>query len=462
MPDWQERLAELERVNEDRFEPETGDYADETQRIRATPFGWPDPAKIPRRRWLFGHWLLRGEVTAIVAPGGVGKSTFTAGVALSLASGQDFLDKALPEGACTVWLWNLEDDRAELDRQFTACSLRHAVGPQDCGSRLYVDSGLDQRLCTAIEVERGLEIVEPVYANLKAEIEARGIDVLTVDPFVSSHEIDENANVLIDKVAKRWKRLASETQCSIVLVHHTKKMGGREVRAEDSRGAVALINAARSTLVLNPMSNEEAERFGITEKAERRTIIRVDDDKPNRAPPENAWWMKLESVDLGNGDGLQPSDHVGAATHWTPPDPFDGLNTRDLYNVQLAIDAGAFAENVQSKDWAGSAVAETLGFDLEDRAQKERVKSLIRTWKHNGALKVERRHDGKRERPYLIVGEWVDPTTLSTSQSGVEKVEKVGVAVPPEHHSTTTFLKVGGGGGGLTEASESEVENERA
>lgn len=40
------------------------------------------------------------------------------------------------------------------------------------------------------------------------------------DPFVSSHEVDENANVLIDKIVKRWKRLAHETRCAIVLVHH--------------------------------------------------------------------------------------------------------------------------------------------------------------------------------------------------------------------------------------------------
>ena len=53
--------------------------------IHATPYRWPDPRSLPTRQWLLGHWLLRGEVTAIIAPGGTGKSTISATLALSLA-----------------------------------------------------------------------------------------------------------------------------------------------------------------------------------------------------------------------------------------------------------------------------------------------------------------------------------------------------------------------------------------
>lgn len=455
LPDDDPRMINLA----DHWEREMDEYladAKDPARITATPFAWPDPAKIPPRQWLFGRWILRGEVTAIVAPGGIGKSTFVSAVALSIASGKDFLGKTVWEGAGAVWIWNLEDDKTEMERSLMASSIHHATGPKDCPKGLYVDSGLDQRLCTAIEDAEGFKIIEPIYDNLKAEIIERGIDLLTVDPFVSSHEVDENKNSLIDAIGKRWKKLAHETGCSIVLVHHTRKTGGQEVKAEHSRGAVSLINVARSTLVLNHMTQEEGERFGITDKAERASFVRVDDDKPNRAPAENAWWMKKHSVPLGNLDDFGRTDEVGAAAPWTPPDPFDGLSTRDLYNVQLAIDAGEYGENVQAKDWAGIVVADVLGFDLEEKKDKERVKSLIRTWKGNKALTVKREHDGKRERPYLVVGNWVDPTTLSTSQGGVEKVENVGAATPRQTPSTTTFYKVGGGGGGVTTACESE------
>jgi hypothetical protein len=392
--------------------------------IRATPFAWPDPASIPPRKWLFGRWLLRGEITAVIAPGGVGKSTFVGGVALSLASGREFLGKTVWEGARTVWVWNLEDDLREMERSLIASALHHRIGYVECGDRLFVDSGLDQRLCTATEGPNGLQIIEPVYEDLRREIVERGIDVLIIDPFVSSHDVDENSNSLIDTVGKRWKRLASETGSSIVLVHHTKKMGGQEVRAESSRGAVALINVARSTLVMNPMSKEEGERFGIVDRHEQRAIVRVDDDKPNRAPPENAWWMKKVSVALENRDDFGRTDEVGAAIHWVPPDPFENVSTRDLYEVQSAIqsaDAEQCRDNVQAAGWVGHIIGTVLKLDSNDAFQKARIKALLKTWIANGALAIERRDPkGKgRDVPYVTVGDWVDPAHLPTPPSGV-------------------------------------------
>ena len=62
--------------------------------LRATPYRWPDPASLPRRQWLIGHWLLRGEVTAIIAPGGTGKSTIGNALALSLASKNGVIEEA--------------------------------------------------------------------------------------------------------------------------------------------------------------------------------------------------------------------------------------------------------------------------------------------------------------------------------------------------------------------------------
>lgn len=435
-----DRKAALRQLHKEReamdysgsHDPETGevlvgaksaandDAGKKSGAIRATPYDWRAATQIPPRRWLLGYWLLRGEITAIIAPGGIGKSTLTVGMALSLSSGSELLGARIYEGPGSVWLWNLEDDRDELARQVTACGMRHSLGPNDCGNRLYVDSGLDMALCTAIEGPNGFRIIEPVFDALKAEIQARKIDVLVVDPFVSSHQVTENDNNMIDAVAKRWKRLASETGIAIVLVHHSKKVGGRDVKAEDSRGAVALIAAARVALTLNSMTKEAGEGFGITDEKELRRFIRIDDDKSNRAPPQAAAWFRKASVPLGNADAFGRSDDVGAIEPWTPPDPFEGISARDLYNVQLRIQAGEYGENSQAGDWAGHVVAEVIGADLSDKADKVRVKSLLRQWTGNGAFKVEHRTTDKgRQKPFLVVGNMVDPTTLPTSQSGV-------------------------------------------
>jgi AAA domain len=45
--------------------------------VRASPFSWVSPKKIPRRQWLYGRHYIRKFVTVTIAPGGYGKSTLT-------------------------------------------------------------------------------------------------------------------------------------------------------------------------------------------------------------------------------------------------------------------------------------------------------------------------------------------------------------------------------------------------
>jgi hypothetical protein len=396
--------------------------------LRATPFRFPTPSTLPRRQWLMGHWLLRGEVTAIIAPGGTGKSTIGNTIALSLASGQPLLGKALHRGAQAVWIFNLEDGTDELERQLSAACAFHTIGPEDCGDRLHLDSGLVQPLCTASEDRDGFELAEDVFGQLAATIRERGIATVIVDPFVSSHAVRESSNEAIDAIAKRWKRLAQEIGCAVVLVHHTRKLGGREVTAEDGRGAVALRDAARVVLPLNPMGDKEAEELGIADPATRRSLVRIDTGKANRAPPDTATWVKLESQSLDNGDGLEPSDFVGVATLWEKPDVFHGLKTWHLYTVQQRLAAGDWRESVQAKDWVGHLVANVAGLSVE--TDKGRIKAIIRTWKRNGALAVEHRAINGRDVPLVIVGKPVDASEIGSrphlATCGAESAEGAG------------------------------------
>ena len=379
--------------------------------LRATPYRWPDPASLPRRQWLMGHWLLRGEVTAIIAPGGTGKSTIGNTIALCLASGQPLLGKPLHRGPQAVWIFNLEDGTDELDRQLSATCAYHGIGPDDCGDRLHLDSGLVQPLCTANEDRDGFTLAEEVFAQLAATIRERRIATVIVDPFVSSHAVRESSNEAIDAIAKRWKRLAQETGCAVVLVHHTRKLGGREVSAEDGRGAVALRDAARVVLPLNSMGDKEAEELGIADRTLRRSLVRIDTGKANRAPPDAATWVKIESQSLDNGEGLEPSDFVGVATLWEKPDVFQGLTTWHLYTVQQRLATGDWRESVQAKDWVGRLVADVSGLCAD--TDKGRIKAIMRTWRRNGALAVERRPDKNGDiRPFVIVGKAVDPSEL--------------------------------------------------
>jgi len=378
--------------------------------IVASPYIWRDPHTLPSRQWILGRWLLRGTLACVVAPGGAGKSTMLASIALSLAAGRPLLGKTVHEGPKRVWLWNLEDDMDELSRSIQAAALYHGVDRRDLAGRLFVDSGMEgATLCTAKEQGNAIALEQEIFDALSAEILHRKIDVLLIDPFVSSHEVEENANTKIDKIAKAWGRVAKAAECCIVLVHHTSKAGSGEVTAMSSRGAVALINAARSTLVLNRMDAETARELGIPDD-ERRRCISVADDKHNRAPAEKADWFRLESVELGNGVGNCSGDNIAVAVPWALPDAFDGVKERDLYAVQMLVSQGNYRSDAQAHDWCGNAVAQVLGLNAE--RDKARIKRLLKTWIANGVLVVETRKEPKtsKQKSYVAVGEWATPS----------------------------------------------------
>jgi hypothetical protein len=362
--------------------------------IRATAYAWTDPTSIPRRDFVYGRHLIRMFVSATVAPGGVGKSSLIATEVLAMVSGANLLG-VQPHGRSRVWLWNLEDPLEEIARHLQAAALRFNLNPTDVEGHLWVDSGREQRLVTAVSARDGVVILEPVIAGLVAEINDRQLDVLIIDPFVSSHEASENDNPAMDRIVKAWGRVAQLGNCAIELVHHARKntSGDTEITVESSRGGKALTDGCRSVRVLNRMTEGEAEKAGIEN---HRLHFRTYVDKGNLAPPaEKSEWFKLESVDLGNGTNGGFGDSIGVVVPWEWPDAFAGVTGDAVQSVFDAINSGSWRDDVQSPEWVGKAVAKAMKLNLDERADKARAKSLIKIWKEKGSLVVVDGKDNK-------------------------------------------------------------------
>ncbi|WP_415642691.1 AAA family ATPase [Sphingomonas antarctica] len=378
-------------------------------RIVATPWPWRDARSIPQREWLYGRTLLRGSLSLIVAPGAAGKTAFTVGQSLSLASGRNLLGQAVWGGPKRVWLWNLEDSADEIDRLIAAGVLHWGLQPEHLEGRLFRDNAMSgAELVVAEEGADGFKLKLDVIADLTQELRARKIDVLTVDPFVSAHRASENDNRMIDAIAKAFAHIAVDANCAVQLVHHSIKIRGGEVNADAARGASALVNAARSAQVLNRMTDEEAARFAIEEERRRR-YFRVYDDKPNRAPPaDQSDWFELVSVSLGNGENGGDGDSLPVVVPWSPPDIWDDMTPDHLRRVQAAIADGEWRKSDQASDWVGIPIAEVLGLDVERKADKSKVRKYLAEWIKGGALKEDRRKDKHGDlRPFIVVGEAV-------------------------------------------------------
>lgn len=368
----------------------------------ATPFEWVDPASIPRRPWVYGRHLIRQQVSVTVAPGGVGKSSLTIVEMLAMVTGRGLLgDWTAPD--LTGWIYNLEDPRDEMQRRIAAAMLHYQIAPKEVLGRLYIDTGREQPLTMAEETPRGTRIITPVMDAMADEITARGIDVLVIDPFVSSHQVGESDNGAIDLVAKEWARLADRCNCAIELVHHTRKLNGEQASTEDSRGAVALLAAARSGRVLNRMSEALKEEFGIA--ADPSTYFAITRDKANLSPPGAREWRRVVSVDLHNSDssGNVPNgDTVGVVEVWQVPDAFDGVTNDMARKVQTTIRARAEDElprsNVRASDWVGHIVGDACDIDTSDKAGKRRAGDIVNKWIKTGVLKEVEVRDARAGR----------------------------------------------------------------
>ena len=236
------------------------------KKLTPTPWTPPDPATVPRRPWVYGRLFMRGTLTVTVAPGGMGKSILALTEAIAMAAQRDLLGETLPEGGLRVWYVNCEDPdgeaNPELTRRATAVCMHYGLNAEDLAGRLFLDSAVltPIKLAGVGADQKSYAIDEAEFARLEQEIRLRAIDVVIFDPFVSIHDLNENDNPMIDRLAKRLVKLASTTNSAVHLVHHTRKSNGSENDADSSRGASALVAAARIVRVLNGMTATEADK----------------------------------------------------------------------------------------------------------------------------------------------------------------------------------------------------------
>jgi hypothetical protein len=366
-----------------------------------TPFTIGDPAKFPRRQFLYGRQYARKYVGTTVAGSDVGKTSLAITECVAMASGEPLLDVAF-KGPLKVWYWNGEDPREEIERRVLAVCKHYRVNEEDIAGRLFLDSGRDMKLIVAETVGRGFKIAIPVKDALTKALIENKIDVLIVDPFVKTHRVSENDNALMDAVVTVFAEVAEDANCGVELVQHARKTGGNEVTIDDARGASSIVAAARMGRVANRMTKIEAELIDIPED-QCRFHVRFDTAKSSMAPPGKATWVKLISVGLGNfGPELEDEDHVQVAVPWKWPDPFAGVSNGSLQEVQRRIGEKPRRRDVRSPEWIGYLIIEVLGLDRDKKADRSKAKAIFEGWLSNRMFKIVTGPDKKGEERQFV------------------------------------------------------------
>jgi hypothetical protein len=346
------------------------------------------------RPWLVPGLLLRGHVTATAAPGGTGKSLFTLCISMMCRLGKPWANWQ-PRGEYRTLIINAEEDITEVRRRCYAAAIK-TLGVTD--NNIFIDwiyAGNLKNMVIAKRDPRSRMMYRlPLQQQLIDLIRLYKFDIIIVDPFAETFEGDET-NTELKYVGACWREIARLTNCAVWLIHHTKKYAKEMQGDMDAlRGGGALANIARVVTTMFIMDEKEGVTFGIPER-ERNQYCRFDDAKGNyNLPMAQQAWFKKETVQLMNGRGNIPGDHVGAFIPWVPP--IANITQEDIERVFKQIDRGIYIdgkwtseyytfsktqkENDRMNRWVGSLV------QAEFNCSADQAKDLIEQWKSANLL----------------------------------------------------------------------------
>jgi hypothetical protein len=307
---WNEFLDVFNDPVEITDEPDAEDLSDFESRMEdlTTEIG-SDQLKV--RAWIAKGHLMRGKLTALIAPGGVGKSLVTLHWGIALARGNgDFIGFNVIDGPKNVCIVNLEDDREEQKLRLAATLQHHEIEGPELGGRLkfYNAKGVGFKLVGRNDKKQLKPTAQ--LKKLLAFIQKNKFDVVMIDPLVEIHDGSENDNSEMAQVMSAIRQVMQIGNASGLLIHHTAKppQAGSDNYAGNqnaARGASAIINSVRMALTLFSMSNTEAKALGVPENL-KRFYARLDDAKANyHMGTGSAVWLKRVTVNLKIGEATE-------------------------------------------------------------------------------------------------------------------------------------------------------------
>jgi hypothetical protein len=392
---------------DERAPPSGDEETRQTSNLNVHDAGDIDVSKIPPRQWLLGVSFCRKFISGLIGTGGAGKTAVRYPQYLSLGTGRNLTGEHVHVRS-RVLIACFEDDLDEIRRRIAAAMLHHRIAPHDVKGWIYYCCPRGLKLLR-IGQDRDTAVGE-LYTELRRIVEELKIDLLSIDPFIKAHGVEENDNNLIDQACIMLATLGDELNCGVDINSHARKGEGVPGDAERDRGASAKKDAGRLMRTIGGMASADAELFKIPPR-DVPTYVRVDDAKVNIVRKSTqAMWFKLVDVELGNTDvnPLYPhGDHVHAAERWYPPDVFAALDNSTISRILDRIEAGPYEGGRYSTTFnakARSAIPALQEFcpELAD----EQAKHVIKTWLRTGVL-IKRDHEDPKDRhehPSLFVG----------------------------------------------------------
>jgi len=227
-----------------------------------------------------------GVVGSIISPGGVGKSAFALSLACQVAGGPCLTGLPTDEIGKVVYVAGEDPENVIEHRLFAVGEHCNQVEREMISENLKV-------------IPASGEIIDILSTKTQEHFLklATGSSLLILDTLRVIHSADENDSGAMSNVVGHLKRIANQTGCSIIFLHHTNKNsmntgGGNEQQA--SRGSSVLVDNIRWQGFLTKMPED---MFKDLTELERKYFVLFGVSKQNYGfPVDNIVMKKVSSA----------------------------------------------------------------------------------------------------------------------------------------------------------------------
>ncbi|AOL94666.1 RecA-family ATPase [Porphyrobacter sp. LM 6] len=192
--------------------------------------------------FVIGGAVPENEVTTLIAPGGGNKTTLALMLVVAMAARLATCLGLVIEPAPAIYV-GLEDSEGRLHWMLHHVCAALGVQIFELVGRLHLVS-LRQEIVNGLGHFNGAGEFEPglLYHQLRSTIAATGARLLVLDNLAHLFLGNENDRGQVTRFFAALNKLASDTECAILLLAHTNKKG------EEYSGSTAMQNAVRSSL----------------------------------------------------------------------------------------------------------------------------------------------------------------------------------------------------------------------
>lgn len=272
--------------------------------------------------WLLEQSLPRGVLGVIAAPGGTGKGCFSYQLLANMAAGINFFGIWNISRPMYVLYLTAEESQRIVHQRARDALLRLPPDVRREAAGRFVAKSVQGDSRLILKDNFGELQRTQGYYDLYSLVKDSNADIVILDHYSIMVPCEENSSQAATTACNYLAELAAETNCSVIMLHHTNKAGGVCAKSKDEmhtalspaaiRGSTGLVASIRWGLTMVPLAEDYAVEVVGKQAGGRASGVYVAARvaKKNEGASESVFYLEhgddaLFDLVEANGDGIR-------------------------------------------------------------------------------------------------------------------------------------------------------------